>query len=55
MNTLEANSIRIGNSDGEMLGMDILSNLALTLKARNPVPSAFGNFDIINRKAAPLH
>jgi hypothetical protein len=24
-----------------MLGMDILSNLALTLKARNPVPSAF--------------
>jgi hypothetical protein len=41
MKTLEANSIRIGNNDGEMLGMDILSNLALTLKARNPVPSAF--------------
>src|SRR5436305_7355222 len=43
MKTLEANSIRIGSSEGEMVGIDCpLANVPRANNpARNPLPSAF--------------
>ena len=52
MKTLEANSIRTSNTDGEMVGMDILSNFRTKFQrytaAWNPVPSRIGSFDTSN-------
>jgi hypothetical protein len=53
MKTLEANSIRTGNSDGGMTRIDILSKIsALRISAAQNAPSQIA-FDPTNRKARP--
>jgi hypothetical protein len=55
MKTLEANSIRTGKTDGEIVGIDILSRFsALTHQHGTRFHPQSIAFDPTNRKAAPV-
>jgi hypothetical protein len=54
MKTFEANSIRIGKTDGETAGMKILSNLGAKGPGRAALRLRSISFDVMPRKAAPF-
>jgi hypothetical protein len=54
MKTLEANSIRIGKTDGETAGMKILSNLGANGPKETALRPRSISFDVMPRKAAPF-
>jgi hypothetical protein len=54
MKTFEANSIRTGKTDGEMVGMNILSKPQYQDRRENRIPSLQSiSFDQSKREAAP--